>query len=157
MKSRGRISGLTVGGIALLWLAVGLQAQPAQPESLVEAFVSAWNKHDAKAFGEMFSEEADWVTASGTRVKGRADGESCLGKEHLTWARTTTMAASDIEARAIGQDLAVVLFRWKIVGAGQAGTTASPTYEGSTLFVGTKQGSRWTIVAGQASNAAMVR
>lgn len=157
MKSSRRISGLTVGVLALLWFAVGLKAQPARVESLVEAFVSAWNNHDAKAFGEMFSDDVHWVTASGARVKGRADVESFLGKEHLTWARTTTMAASDIEAKPLGQDLAVVLFRWKIVGAGRPGATAAPAYEGNTLFVGTKQGNRWTIVAGQVSNAATVK
>jgi hypothetical protein len=80
-----------------------------------------------------------------------------LGKEHLTWARATTMTASDIESRLIGRDLAVVLFRWKIVGTGQAGAQAFPRYEGNTLFVGTKRGGRWMILAGQVSNAAPVK
>ena len=157
MKSRSRISGVTLVGVSLLWVAVGLQAQLPQPESLVEGFLRAWNNHDGKAFGELFSEEADWVTASGRRLKGRAEVESFLGQEHSSWARTTTMTASDIEAKPMGPELVVVFYRWKIVGTGQPGAQASPTYEGNTLFVGTKQGSQWMIVAGQVSNAASVK
>lgn len=143
--------------VSFVWFVPGTQAQPAGPETVVDAFVRAWNSHDAKAFGDVFSEDAHWVTASGVRVKGRGEIRSFLGKEHLTWARTTTMKAADVEVKSIGPDLAVVLFRWDIGGAADADGKAVGTFRGSTLFVAASQANRWTVVTGQVATAPSAR
>jgi uncharacterized protein (TIGR02246 family) len=122
------------------------RAQPSGPQTLAHGFVRAWNAHHANAFGALFSEDADWVPASGVRVKGRAEIQSLLGREHLTWARTTTMSANEIEVRLVGQEAAVVLFTWEIVGSGD--TTAS-RFRGNTMMVAAKRSDRWLAVAGQ--------
>ena len=140
--------------VSFAWLVPGTEAQPAGPETVVDAFVRAWNSHDAKTFGDVFSEDAP---ASGVRVKGRGEIQSFLRKEHLTWARTTAMKAADVEVKSIGPDLVVVLFRWDIVGAPDADGKAVGPFRGSTLFVAASQANRWTVVAGQVATAPSAR
>ena len=133
--------------------AAPFEAQPLGAEALAWNFVRAWNTHDAQALGGLFSEDANWVPVSGVRVKGRGEIQSVLEREHLTWARTTTMKAADIEVRPIGRDLALVLFNWEIVStADAAGKTASPL-RGNTMMVAAKRANRWMAIAGQAARA----
>lgn len=139
--------------VSLAWSAAPIQAQPAGPETLVDVFVRAWNNHDAKAFGEMFSETAHWVTASGVRVKGRPEIQAFLGNEHITWARTTTMKAADVEVRFIGADVAVVFFRWDIVDVANRDGKGVSSFRGSTLFVAANEANRWSVAAGQVASA----
>jgi len=143
-------------GVSFASFTAGFEAQPLGPEALAENFVQAWNTHDAKAFGDLFSEDADWIPVSGVRVKGRGEIQSVLGKEHVTWARTTAIKVADIEVRLIGHDLALVLFRWEIVSKADAeGKTASPL-RGNTMMVAGKRANRWIVIAGQAARAPSV-
>ena len=152
-RCNSRRSRLIALCLLFAWSAVATQAQPAGPETLVDAFVRAWNSHDAKAFGDMFSDNAHWVTASGVRVKGRAEIQAFLGNEHITWARTTAMKAADVEVKSIGADLAVVFFRWDIAAVADGDGKAVSSFRGSTLFVAAYQANRWRVVAGQVASA----
>ena len=137
--------------------APALKAQPVGPETLAEGFAHAWNAHDAKAFADLFSPDADWITVSGVRVKGRAEIQSALGKEHATWARTRAMNAMDIEARSIRPDLALVFFKWEIVGSVDLTARPATVFRGNTVMVAEKQIGRWIVVAGQAARASATR
>lgn len=121
----------------------------AEPEMLVDSFARAWNNHDAAAFGALFSDDARWVTVSGTRLKGRAEIESFIGGEHATWARATSVTNTDVDVQPIGPDLAVVFFRWEMVGAiADDGSVADPV-RGGTMIVAARRADRWVVVAGQ--------
>lgn len=126
-------------------------AQSGGPEQLAEAFVRAWNAHDAKAFGNMFAEDADWVPVSGARVKGRSQIELLLGKEHSTWARTTSLKAADIQVRPIARDLALVFFTWRIGSTKGPDDQTAAAFRGNTLLVASRQANRWIAIAGQAA------
>ncbi len=43
----------------------------ASVESVVGRLLEAWNRGDAQAFGELFTSDADYVTAAGDWRKGR--------------------------------------------------------------------------------------
>ena len=134
--------------LAALWLPALGAAQSSEPQSLVQAFASAWNAHDAKAFEKLFAADADWVTAPGTRVKGRDAIRDFLAQEHATWARTTTMTPSNVLVRLQAPDGAVVLFDWEIARR----ESADEPGRGNNLFVATRQAGQWTIVAGQVAS-----
>jgi uncharacterized protein (TIGR02246 family) len=126
--------------------------QPPEPHLLVQGFAAAWNAHDADAFGKLFAAQADWVTAPGTRVKGRTAIQDFLAQEHKTWARTTTMTPSNTVVRLLSPDAAVILFEWEITGAvDSSGKTAAPS-RGNNLFVATRQSGQWIVTAGQVAS-----
>jgi uncharacterized protein (TIGR02246 family) len=133
----------------VLWAA----ATAAQPRStagaLAEAFAHAWNTHDARAFGALYAIDADWVTVAGIRHKGRAAIEAALGKEHASWARVSTLRATDVVVRDVDPDHAVVMFAWEITGADRGGTGI---LRGNTLIVATKRRGNWSIIAGQVAS-----
>jgi uncharacterized protein (TIGR02246 family) len=134
--------------LAALWLPAIGAAQASEPQSLVQAFAAAWNAHDAKAFEKLFAADADWITAPGTRLKGRGAIRDFLADEHKTWARTTTMTPSNILVRLQAPDVAVVLFDWEIARSESAGEPG----RGNNLFVATRQAGQWIIAAGQVAS-----
>ncbi len=116
------------------------------PGALADAFVQAWNTHDARAFGRLYADDAEWITVGGERHKGRAAVEGALAREHASWARTTTLRATDVVVRDIDSENAIVMFRWEVTRAEEG---AAKPLAGNTLLVAAKHDGRWIIVAGQ--------
>jgi uncharacterized protein (TIGR02246 family) len=118
-----------------------------EARSIATRFIEAWNAHDAPGFGALMAKDADWVTASGIRLRGREKIEAYLAEEHATWARQTSMRAMNIHVRPLGGKAAIVLFEWEIATPSQEGGAPTVT-RGNNLFVASNDG-RWTIVSGQ--------
>jgi uncharacterized protein (TIGR02246 family) len=115
--------------------------------TLATLFMEAWNTHDAAAFGRLMASDADWVTASGIRLRGRDGIQAYLADEHATWAKASTMRAMNIQVRALNRKTAVVSFEWEISTPADDGGPPSVA-RGNNLFVTLKEGG-WTIVSGQ--------
>lgn len=128
------------------------QAQSSDVDAVVERFVRAWNEHDMDAFGRLFAVDADWVTASGVHVTGRDRIQAYLAQEHATWAKTTTMKATDTRVRRISGDMAAVFFKWQIEGALDLASNEVTVSRGSNFLVATRQHSGWSVVAGEAAS-----
>lgn len=79
--------------------------------TLADAFVHAWNMQHARAFGRLYADDADWVTVAGETHKGRVAIEAALGREHESWAGTTTLHATDVVVREIDRAHAIVMFK----------------------------------------------
>jgi uncharacterized protein (TIGR02246 family) len=127
------------------------QAGTGEAEGLVARFVTAWNAHEPAAFAVLMAADADWVTASGIRLRGRDRIQAYLAEEHATWARPTSMRAMNIHVRRLDRVTAIVLFEWEIVTPGKDGGTPSVA-RGNNLFVASHD-KGWTIVAGQVARA----
>ena len=141
--------------VILLWAGMPLRAESpaAKPDSLVTAFVDAWNTHDPAAFGKLFAPDADWVTASGIRLRGREKIRDFLAEEHAGWARHTRMQATNIHVRPTGDQAASVFFEWEISEEAAGSTEARSPRRGNNLFVVMRAESGWTIVAGQVARS----
>lgn len=137
--------------VSLVAFTAGVQAQstpaPKGPEVVVAQFVDAWNAHDTKVFDDLITMDADWVTASGSRLSGREKIRAYLAEEHATWARTTRMAASNVHVRHLNRTSAMVFFEWQITSTKDA-DKAKPRH-GNNFFVVRQFGSGWIIAAGQ--------
>jgi uncharacterized protein (TIGR02246 family) len=118
-----------------------------EADSLATRFVAAWNSHDVTAFAVLMAPDADWVTASGLRLAGRDKIQAYLADEHATWAKTTTMRATNIHVRALSRNSAVVLFDWEIETPAEGGGAPSVA-RGNNQFVAVKNGA-WIIASGQ--------
>jgi uncharacterized protein (TIGR02246 family) len=94
-----RIASLSV--LILFGFASTAAAQTRGPDEVVDVFARAWNAHNMKAFGEVLSDDADWVTVAGVRLKGRTEIQAFLDKEHNGWARTTSMSTKGVAIRVL--------------------------------------------------------
>jgi uncharacterized protein (TIGR02246 family) len=126
------------------------QPPPPGPEVVAKQFVDAWNAHDLAAFGDLFATDADWVTASGSRLNGREKIRAYLAEEHKTWAKTTRMESANVHVRYLNRSTAVVFFDWTLTSTKDAkDAKGSKTRHGNNVLVATKFGPGWIVAAGQ--------
>lgn len=151
---RGSIQRFLASSVVFfVWLAAASSAQTVGPEALVEGFVRAWNAHDMKAFGNLFTEGADWVSVAGLRVKSRAKIQAEHEEAHATWAKTTTLASTGTEVRLVCPDVAVLHFNWELNSQPDPEGKPRAPRRGIITIVAVKQADGWRIGAGQNTNA----
>jgi uncharacterized protein (TIGR02246 family) len=135
--------------LGALSLPVPSVAQASRPEALVDGFVRAWNAHDVKALGELFTEDADFVTDQGKWWKGRAWIQSQLERAHSTRLKTTMMVETNTTVRLVRPDVAVMRFEWEVSGELGADDKLLITRHGIMQIVAVNQPSGWRIVSAQ--------
>ena len=124
-------------------------AQIEPPRSLVDGFVRAWNAHDAKAIGALFADDADYVSARGNWMKGRAWIEGQLARALAGRLKGTSMVETNTTVRLLRPDLAVMHFEWEV--SGEVGPDGKPliTRHGIMQIVAVQQPTGWRIVSAQ--------
>ena len=131
--------------LTLLFTGAPVPSVASGPEDIAMAFVQAWNSHDKGQFAHLFIANAYWVPGVGTRLDGREAIVNDLGLAHTTWAKSTTMKASDVVVRQLSPDVAVVLFNVPFLA--KDGKAAEP---GNALIIVTvKESEGWRIAVGQ--------
>jgi uncharacterized protein (TIGR02246 family) len=125
----------------------------------VNGFAREWNKHDMVAFGKLFAPDADFVTVSGTWMKGRnaiylghaflhaAIPQGSLFPEHARQYglfKNSTMSFVQTDVRFLRPDVALAHVSWQLTGDPRI-----PLRKGLFTFVLTKQSGRWLIASGQ--------
>ena len=130
----------------VICFAASSSAQSASPEAVVDDFVKAWNSHDMKAWGRLFTDEAIWVTVAESRTAGRSSIVKDFGEAHATWAKDTAVVQSAIEVRRVSADVAVILFR---AGFLDKQRKLIPDSNRALLVVAVRQSDGWRIAAGQ--------
>jgi len=77
-------------------------------KSVLDELVASWGRHDADAYGELFTEDATYTTYVGTFYQGRQD----IAESHRAlWAKVikgTKLADEVLDIRFFGPDTAVV-------------------------------------------------
>jgi uncharacterized protein (TIGR02246 family) len=76
--------------------------------SVLEELVGAWERHDADAYGELFTEDATYVTFVGTCYQGRQDIVESHRTLFATFLKGTRLADEVLGIRFHGPDVAVV-------------------------------------------------
>jgi len=141
-----------LGVLFLLTLPTGAATQTLGPEALVDGFLRAFNAHDAKAFGSLFTEDADWVSVAGIRVKGRAGIEAEHEKAFTTFFKSATLSSKGTTERLVRPEVAVVHFNWELTDqVDKEGKVATPR-RGIITIVAVKETDGWRITAGQNTN-----
>ncbi|WP_340648093.1 SgcJ/EcaC family oxidoreductase [Pseudoxanthomonas winnipegensis] len=117
------------------------------PESLISAFVDAWNAHQAQGFERLFTEQAVWVPIAEVRDEGRAAIVQDLAAAHASWAGKTTIAPfGPSTVRIPKPGVATLFFRVKFLDA-QGQPIAG--IERALLLVAVQTAEGWRIAAGQ--------
>lgn len=108
----------------------------------------AWNRHDAKAYADLFSDDGDCVNVVGWWWKGRAEIEKKLGEAFAFVFRESTLTVEKVEVRFLTPQIAVAHVRWTMVGAKTPKGIPEPR-EGIQTQVLQKRRGKWLIAAFQ--------
>jgi uncharacterized protein (TIGR02246 family) len=108
----------------------------------------AWNRHDAKAFAAVFTENGDCVNIVGWWWKGRAEIEKKLTDAFIYVFKESMLTNTNVDVRLLSSDVAVAHVHWTMTGARTP--TGIPTpQQGIQTHVLQKQNGQWLIAAFQ--------
>jgi uncharacterized protein (TIGR02246 family) len=107
----------------------------------------AWNRHDMKAFANLFAEDADFVNVAGAWWKGRAEIEQKHRAAHATIFRDSTLSVEEVDVRFLTPDIAIAHVLTALVGQKMADGTVVPPRRALLTQVLQKQSGKWMIVA----------
>ncbi|GLI05009.1 hypothetical protein YDYSG_10390 [Paenibacillus tyrfis] len=117
-------------------------------QELFTALSDAWNRGDGAAFGECFTDDADYVTFMGQHLKGKkqiADVHQRLFHGPLKGSTLESSAAAELRPRFVTPDVAIV---HGIGEAKLADPAQDPSDRGSiNTSVLVKQNGEWKITA----------
>ena len=120
---------------------------PQTPEDIPRLFAEAWNAKDAKALAHLFASDADFVNVVGLWWHNRNDIEIAHDYGLRTFFKASTLSARRIEIRRLGEDVAVVHVRWKLVDQlSKDGDTLEDRFT-IMIFVAQQLEDGWTVVA----------
>jgi uncharacterized protein (TIGR02246 family) len=108
----------------------------------------AWNKHDAKAYANLFTENGDCVNIVGWWWKGRAEIEKKLTDAYVYVFKESTLTITNVDIRFLTPDVAVAHVRWTMTGARTPSGLPVPQ-QGIQTHVLQKQNGQWLIAAFQ--------
>ena len=131
--------------------ATALENDVAGIESLLAAMEDRWNRHDPKAYSELWAEDAHFVNVLGMRRHNRAE----LWAE-ISWLHSGRFARTHIRTlghseRFLSPDLALVFQEWEMTG--DPGQPEYPVKDGTRRGVFThvaqRTGEGWLLLASQ--------
>jgi uncharacterized protein (TIGR02246 family) len=111
----------------------------------------AWNRHDAKAYADLFTEDADLVNVVGWRWKGRAEIEKKLTDAYVFVFRESVLTIKDVDVKFLAPEIAVAHVRWTMVGARTPKGIPEPQ-QGIQIQILQKQSGKWLITTFQNTN-----
>jgi uncharacterized protein (TIGR02246 family) len=115
---------------------------------------SAWNDHDAHAYAQLFTIDADTVNVLGWWWKSRAELEQKLDKGFSFVFARSRLKIEDVTVRMLNANVAVVHVRWSMTGAASPdGSGSNVPQKGIQTQVVYKAEGRWLIAAFQNTNA----
>ena len=112
----------------------------------------AWNRHDAKAYASLFTEDGDCVNVVGWWWKGRAKIEKKLTAAYAFVFRESVLTITDVDVKFPAPEMAIAHVRWTMVGARTPEALPKPQQGIQTQLL-QKQKGKWLIVAFQNTNA----
>ena len=133
-----------------------LAADQSRDEAAIRALEArqpeAWNKHDAKAYADLFTANGDCVNVVGWWWKGRAEIEKKLTDAYVYVFKESTLTVTNVDVRFLTSDVAVAHVRWTMTGARTPAGIPVPQ-QGIQTHVLQKQNGQWLIAAFQNTNS----
>jgi len=114
--------------------------------AVIDRFVDAWNRQDAKAFAAVFAEDADFTNWRGEGASGRSKIEEFHAPMFATIFKNSYQSYTAINTRFIRPDVAAVDVHWEMTGATDAQGNPRPDHRGLLSFIMTKNAGQWQIL-----------
>jgi len=123
----------------------GPQTDEQAIRAVMDGFMDAWNRHDAKAWTALFSEDADFTNVRGIGASGRSGIEQFHARVFATIFKNSVQKYTDIKTRFIRPDVAAVDVRWEMTGSTDQAGNPVPLRQGLLNFVMVKSHGNWQI------------
>ena len=130
-------------------LRAGQSPDEAEIHRVETGFEQAWNRHDMKAWANLFAEDADFVNVAGWWWKGRAEIEQKHAGAHAFLFRESTLTIDEVHTRFLTPEIAVVHVLWSLAGHKNPDGTPGQPRKGVFTQVLQKQNGKWLIAAAQ--------
>lgn len=112
-----------------------------------------WNRHDAKAYAALFTEDADVVNVLGWWWKGRPQLESKLTAAYAFVFRDSALTIDEVDVKFLSPDTAIAHVRWSMTGAKSAtGNASLIPQKGIQTQLLQKHAGKWLIAVFQNTN-----
>lgn len=129
-----------------------LSASPPQDEAQIRDLqtqqAAAWNRHDATAYANLFTEDGDVVNVVGWWWQGRREIESKLTTGFAFAFKQSTLTITDVQVKFVKPDIAIAHIRWTMTGARTPPGVPEPR-AGIQLQILKKQQGKWLIASFQ--------
>lgn len=129
-------------------VAAGQTTDEGEIRDLQARQADAWNRHDATAYANLFTEDGDVVNVVGWWWKGRAEIERKLTAAFAFVFRESTLSITDVSVRFLSADLAIAHVTWTMTGAKAPPEIPQPR-EGIEVQVLRKVAGKWLITSFQ--------
>lgn len=114
-------------------------------KKILTDFTDAWNKHDAKIFSNVFSEDADFTNVVGKGGTGRNEIEKFHAPMFSTRFKDTYQKINRSKIRFIKPDVAAVDAWWEMTGIKGPEDQDMPPRKGLLNVIMTKNNDIWLI------------
>jgi uncharacterized protein (TIGR02246 family) len=111
----------------------------------------AWNRHDARAYADLFAEDGDVVNVVGWWWQGRSEIERKLTEAFAVMFRESKLSVTDVRVRFLTPEIALAHVRWTMTGAKAPPGVAEPR-QGIQTQVLQKRAGTWLIAGFQNTN-----
>jgi len=115
--------------------------------ALYERFEAAWNRHDAKALGEMWALDGDHQEPDGRMVKGREEIEALLAKQQASVFSKTELTLKIKDVWFMTADVALVDGFYSVSGIRDPKGNELPARSGHITSVLMRERGEWLIAA----------
>jgi uncharacterized protein (TIGR02246 family) len=150
IKSLGTIALLTIFGLGGA-AAANQRVDEAAIRAVQDAQAAAWNRHDAAAYADLFTEDGDVVNVLGWWWRGRAQIESKLTSAFAFVFHESRLTIAETSVRFLSPTIAVAHVRWTMTGA-RTPPNMPPPGAGIQMQVLQKTAAHWPIQSFQNTN-----
>jgi uncharacterized protein (TIGR02246 family) len=116
---------------------------------VVKVYVTLWNKHDMSTFGNLFTDDAEWVNVVGMIWRGNAEIKKVHQIVHATNFKNRNMQLDDMSVRFIRPDVAVSIVRWTLDGFDAPDGRHVDKGANVATLVFVRQNGKWLISSGE--------
>ncbi len=114
---------------------------------VIAGTTDAFNQHDARAFANFYTPDAELVTVRGERMKGAAEIERGLAAIFATRAKVVTLRTLQTTVRFIRPDVAVAHVTNELSGLASPEGEQLPAHRELSIRVLVKERGRWLVTA----------
>lgn len=116
--------------------------------ALLHRLVSTWEKADAESYADCFTDDADYVTFTGTHLSGRRQIVDCHDALWQTFQKDTRLHQTIRSLRFVAEDVAVVVGRGAVLKVGRP-TPKPRDWKVQTLVAARQSDGTWKFTAFQ--------
>lgn len=151
-SGRVQVAGVVFGVLSFCLAGIAAQKQSASDadssavKQVVAAYDDAFNQHDARAVGALFSEESDFTNMRGSGKHGRKDIEQNYGNLFAGVLKNSHRTDTVKNVRFLTPEIAQVDADWEMTGTGAANGSENPPRKGYLDWVVGKVNGQWRII-----------